>query len=102
MTASLAPLGDWMRVARASVRLRPVNSHPVADRPLARNLEVRVMAARRGDYRVWLSDGTVGLLRPQDLAVIPTRREGQAGSPRAARSPAARLSDPRARRARRG
>ena len=60
-----------MRVARASVRLRPVNSLPVNDRPpLARNLEVRVMAARRGDYRVWLPDGTVGLLRPQDLGPL--------------------------------
>jgi hypothetical protein len=38
---------------------------------LARNLEVQVMAATRGDYRVWLRDGTVGLLRPQDLAPIP-------------------------------
>ena len=65
-----------MRVARASVRLRSANSQAVNDRPLARNLEVRVMAARRGDYRVWLPDGTVGLLRPQDLAVIQTRREG--------------------------
>ena len=76
VTASLEPLGDWMRVARASVRLRSANSQAVNDRPLARNLEVRVMAARRGDYRVWLPDGTVGLLRPQDLAVIQTRREG--------------------------
>jgi hypothetical protein len=44
-------------------------------RALARNVEVQVMAARRGDYRVWLRDGTAGLLRPQDLAVI-TKREG--------------------------
>lgn len=71
VTAPVAQLGDWMRVARASVRLRPVHSQPENGRALARNVEVRVMAARRGDYRVWLRDGTVGLLRPQDLAVIP-------------------------------
>ena len=70
ITAPVDMLGDWMRVARASVRLRPVNAHPVNDRTLARNLEVRVMAARRGDYRVWLPDGTVGLLRPQDLKTL--------------------------------
>jgi hypothetical protein len=80
VTASVAPLGDWMRVARASVRLRPVHAQSEKDRALARNVEVRVMAARRGDYRVRLRDGTAGLLRPQDLAVINTRREGTEGS----------------------
>ena len=75
ITASVEPLGDWMRVARPSVRLRPVHAQSENDRALARNVEVQVMAARRGDYRVWLRDGTSGLLRPQDLALIP-RREG--------------------------
>jgi hypothetical protein len=70
VTAPVEPLGDWMRVARASVRLRPVHAPPVTGPALTRNEEVRVMAARRGDYRVWLRDGTAGLLRPQDLRTL--------------------------------
>jgi murein DD-endopeptidase MepM/ murein hydrolase activator NlpD len=70
VTAPVEPLGDWMRVARASVRLRPVHAPPVTGPALERNEEVRVMAARRGDYRVWLRDGTAGLLRPQDLRTL--------------------------------
>ena len=74
-----------MRVARASVRLRPVHAQSENGRALPRNVEVQVMAARRGDYRVWLRDGTAGLLRPQDLAVI-TSPEERSSVPRAPRA----------------
>jgi hypothetical protein len=69
ITASLDSLGDWMRVTTSSAGLRPV--FETADRaivPLPVDAEVRVIAALRGDYRVRLADGTVGLLRPSDLA----------------------------------
>lgn len=85
ITAPVAPLGDWMRVARPSVRLRPVHAQSENGRALPRNVEVQVMAARRGDYRVWLRDGTAGLLRPQDLAAItsPEERSSVRRAPRA-------------------
>ena len=71
VTAPLDLLGDWMRVARPSARLRPVHALATGDlRPLPRDVEVRVVAARRGDYRVWLRDGTSGLLRPEELAEL--------------------------------
>jgi murein DD-endopeptidase MepM/ murein hydrolase activator NlpD len=70
VTAPLSRLGDRMRVARSKVRLRPLAPEAGAGLPLATNLEVRVVAASRGDYRVRLPDGTFGLLRPSDLKAI--------------------------------
>lgn len=88
VTAPLDVLGDWMRVAPKSARLRPV--HTGDDAPvvaLARDVEVRVMAARKGDYRVRLRDGTVGLLRSQDVrtldSTIPEAPSSVPPSPRA-------------------
>jgi murein DD-endopeptidase MepM/ murein hydrolase activator NlpD len=68
VTAPLNLLGDWMRVAPASARLRPVHAAATGDLlRLARDVEVRVVAAYRGDYRVRLRNGTTGLLRPEEL-----------------------------------
>jgi murein DD-endopeptidase MepM/ murein hydrolase activator NlpD len=54
VTAPVEPLGDWMRVKST-------------------NAEVRVMAARRGEYRVRFKDGAVTWLRPRDLGAAGSK-----------------------------
>lgn len=71
VTAPLETLGQRMLVANASVRLRLLSFGATGTARLAQDLEVRVVAANRGDYRVRLPDGTFGLVKPQDLRVPP-------------------------------